>query len=580
MSTAELYTREERKVNGIFYTPSFLAEYLARKVVKYLGKRKIANAIDPACGDSILLRALASELSKSAPKIFGVDKDMNAIIRSTSEFSEKSLKKVSSHFIHTDGLFPDRLKNSNDGWVELRKQLKVNNGFDVAVSNPPWGAELKGYDPLDLACNFSLAKGQFDVFDLFVEVVLKNLNEDGVYGFILPDSVFSQEQARFRCLLSKDTTIHLIARLGEKIFPEINRACVIIIGSKTKAKKNHLVDCFRLSSIYKKRIISNELALEEVERELSHQVLQKRFYDNNDCVFDIDLKTKERETFDKIQNNSILVQQLVINTRGAEISKKGIVCQCPSCKHWMPYPKSKFPKCSTCKRALNLKMVTREKIILNHNGYGNIKLKVGEDLFRFTSVSKSWINTLKDGINYKDLNIYNGNKILVRKTGVGITASLDYENSITNQVVYILKLKSAFEKKMSLEFVLSVLNSRAMTYYVIKKYGENEWKSHPYLTQTMLINLPFPKIDLDSPNERKLINRITKLVRNEASLSVEKNISKSTDLFLERAVAHFFKLNQTDYKAIFETLSSSEQLIPIRRLLNCSTKEIFQVNGF
>ena len=78
MSPVEFYTKEERKVNGVFYTPSFLAEYLAKKVFKYFGKRKIANAIDPACGDSILLRTFANELlsksNKALPKIFGVDK--------------------------------------------------------------------------------------------------------------------------------------------------------------------------------------------------------------------------------------------------------------------------------------------------------------------------------------------------------------------------------------------------------------------------------------------------------------------------------------------------------------------------
>jgi adenine-specific DNA-methyltransferase len=583
MSPAEFYTKEERKVNGVFYTPSFLAEYLAKKVVGYYGDGKISNAIDPACGDSVLLRTLAKELSakeKSLPKIFGVDKDINAIIGSTSKFADKPLKKVTTHFIHTDGLFPVNGKNSIEGWSELRKELKANNGFDVTVSNPPWGAELNDYDPLILNSNFSLAKGQFDIFDLFVEVILQNLNENGVYGLILPDSVFSQEQARFRCLLSKNTTIHLIARLGEKIFPEINRACVIIVGRKAKAKSSHRVDCFRLSSNYKKKVISNELALEEVEKELSHKVPQSRFCENDNCVFDIDLKTDEQKTFNKIQNNSVALKQFVKNTRGAEISKKGVVCQCPNCKHWMPYPKAKQPKCSSCKATINLETISKEKIILNHNGVGNIKLKVGEDLYRFTSVSKSWINTLKDGINYKDLSIYNGDKILVRKTGVGITASLDYENAITNQVVYILKLKSAYEKKVSLEFVISVLNSRVMTYFLIKKFGENEWKSHPYLTQTMLVNLPFPKIDFNSADSKKLISRVTKIVRNEVLHSKEKNISKANDIFIERVVAHFFKLNQSDYKAIFETLSSSEQLIPIKRLLNCNTKEIFQLNGF
>ncbi|OFX31585.1 MAG: hypothetical protein A2X08_09990 [Bacteroidetes bacterium GWA2_32_17] len=583
MSPVESYTKEYRKLNGVFYSPSFLAEYLSKKIVKYLGCRNIATIIDPACGDSILLRSFANELletsDKNLPKIFGVDKDINAIISSTSKFADKSFKKIVTNFINTDGLFPVNGKNSIEGWIELRKDLKSKNGFDIALSNPPWGAELNDYDPITLNFNFALAKGQFDIFDLFVEVILNNLNENGIYGLILPDSVFSQEQARFRCLLSKNTTIHLIARLGEKIFPGINRACVIIVGEKVKPKSNHQVDCFRLSSNYKKRVMANELSLEEVEKELIHKVPQSRFIENDNCVFDIDLKSDEQKTFEKIQTGSFSIKQFVKNTRGAEISKKGVVCQCPKCKRWMPYPKSKQPKCNNCNTALNIDSVVKEKIILNHNGVGNIKLKVGEDLFRFTSVSKSWINTLKEGINYKDLSIYDGDKILVRKTGVGITASMDYENAVTNQVVYILKLKTAVENKLSLEFVLAVLNSRAMTYYLIKKFGENEWKSHPYLTQTMLINLPFPKIDFNSPDAKKLISRVTRIVRSEVSKSKEKNIAKANDLFIERVVAHFFKLNQTDYKAIFETLSSSEQLIPIKRLLNCNTKEIFTENG-
>lgn len=583
MSPVEFYTKDERKVNGVFYTPSFLAEFLAKKVLLYFGKRKIMNVIDPACGDSILLRSLVNELTleeKELPKIFGIDKDVNAIFSSTSKFAEKPYDKISSRFIHTDGLFPNSQKNTVEGWSNLRKNLKVKNGFDIALSNPPWGATLKDYDPLNLNFNFSLAVGQFDVFDLFVEVILLNLNKNGIYGLILPDSVFSQEQTRFRCFLSKNTTIHLIARLGEKIFPQINRACVIIVGRNEKPISDNKVDCFRLSVDYKRKVISNEVTLEEVEKKLSHKVPQSRFYRNNNCAFDIDLRNDEQETFDKIQNNSIVVHQFVKNTRGAEISKKGVVCQCPNCRHWMPYPKSKNPKCNSCKTTLNLETITKEKIILNHNGDGNLKLKVGEDLYRFTSISKRWINILKDGINYKDLNIYDGDKILVRKTGVGVTASMDYENAITNQVVYILKLKPVFEKKISLEFILSVLNSRAMTYFLIKKYGENEWKSHPYLTQTMLVNLPFPKIDFNTPDAKKLINSVTQLVREEVLNSKEKNISKSSDLFIERVVAYFFNLNQTDYDAIFETLRSSEQLIPIKRLLNCNTKEIFQINGF
>ena len=584
MSPVELYTKEERKVNGVFYTPLFLAEYLAKKVLKYFDRhRKIATVIDPACGDSMLLQSVVNELlindNRKHPKIFGVDKDINAIKSSTSKFTDKFLEKLNTNFIHADSLFPIKGKNSIEGWTEFRKVLECIKGFDVAISNPPWGSDLNGYDPITLNFNFALARGQFDIFDLFVEVILNNLNENGVYGLILPDSVFSQEQARFRSLLAKNTTIHLIARLGEKIFPEINRACVIIVGRKSKASKDHKVDCFRLSSGYKKRVISNELTLETVENELIHQVQQSRFSENDNFIFDIDLKTEEQATFEKIHGNSLPIKTFVSNSRGAEISKKGIVCQCPKCKCWMPYPKSKNPKCNKCHTSINIETATKELIINKHSGLGSLKLKVGEDLFRFTSSSKSWINTLKEGINYKDLRLYNGDKILVRKTGIGITASIDYENSVTNQVVYILKLKPDFENKLTLEFILAILNSRAMTYYLIKKFGENEWRSHPYLTQTMLVNLPFPKIDFKSAETKKIIDNVTKLVQEEVNQSKEKNISVKNDIYIERVVAHFFNLEKNDYKAIFETLCSSEQLIPIKRLLNCNTKDIFNTNG-
>lgn len=572
-----IYTKTERKANGIFYTPTFLSEYLAKKVLFY-NKEKISSIVDPACGDSILLRSIGKELLKSGlkslPKIIGIDKDINAVVSSTLKFSEKPLNRIKTDFIKTDGLFPKNGQSSDDGWAQLKNELKLKNGFDIAISNPPWGAELNIYDPLQLNFNFSLAKGQFDIFNLFVEAVLNNLNKGGIFGLILPDSVFSQEQARLRCLLAKGTTISLIARLGEKIFPEINRACVIIIGKKAVPNIHHEVDCFHLSSDFKKRIVSNELDLEYVEKELMHSVPQKRFFENENCIFDISLKSNEQITFRKLQN-SIPIKNFVKNTRGAEISKKGMVCLCENCKHWMPIPKSRDPKCTNCNVPLKTETIQTEQIMLNHNGLGNIKLKVGEDLFRFTSTSKSWLNTSKVGINYKDLNIYKGEKILVRKTGVGITASLDYEESITTQVVYILKLKPSLPVQITLEFILAVLNSRAMTYFLIKKFGESEWRSHPYLTQTMLINLPFPKIDFGCIESKKIIDDITRIIKSEICNSNSKNISKENDILIEKMVAHFFKLNKNDYNTIFATLSAAGQLIPIKRLLNCSTEEIF-----
>lgn len=69
------------------------------------------------------------------------------------------------------------------------------------------------------------------------------------------------------------------------------------------------------------------------------------------------------------------------------------------------------------------------------------RIIVGEDIFRYRTRCKSYIQLGLNGINYKDNKLYEGNKILIRKTGVGITAGIDYNNCMTNQVVYILHRK-------------------------------------------------------------------------------------------------------------------------------------------
>lgn len=577
MSVVELYSIEKRKENGVFYTPDFLSTFLSEKVMQYLSANiNETTILDPACGDSVLLRSFAEKnIKNDTIKFVGLDIDINAINNSIIKFSKPILKDFDHTFIKCDSLFPDPEKNSEIGWNKLKNKLKLKNGFDIILSNPPWGADLSNYNLQTLNSNFKLAKGQFDVYNLFIEVILNNLNENGTFALILPDSIFSQEQSSLRCLLTKNTTINFIGRLGEKIFPEINRACVILIGKKKTPEKNHKVDCFRLSSIDKKKVITNKLSLFELDKALTHKVFQTRFSKNENCVFDIDLREDSKETFDKIELGNIKLKTFVNNTRGAEISKKGIVWQCQKCKNWSPEPRSKEPKCKKCDSTYDVNIL-KEKIILNDNGIGNIKIKVGEDLYRYTSKSKSWINIQKKGINYKNLEIYQGKKILVRKTGIGITASIDYENCITNQVVYILKINPKYKSKIPLEFILSVLNSRLMTYYLIKKYGENEWKSHPYLTQAMLVNLPFPNLNFDCEKTISKINMITRLIENEIVNSDKKNISKENDLFIEKTIADFYGLNKSDYESIYEALYSADQLIPIKRLLECNTKEIFQ----
>ena len=92
----------------------------------------------------------------------------------------------------------------------------------------------------------------------------------------------------------------------------------------------------------------------------------------------------------------------------------------------------------------------------------------------------------------------------------------------------------------------------------------------------MLVNLPFPKINFECKKTLSKIKSISSIIENEVINSNNKNISKENDLLIEKIIASFFGLNNNDYETIFETLHSADQLIPIKRLLECDTKEIFQ----
>jgi len=311
-----------------------------------------------------------------------------------------------------------------------------------------------------------------------------------------------------------------------------------------------------------------------IEKELAHKIPQKRFFANPKFLFDIDCRDSETELITILQSTGFTFSSIVDNSRGAEISKKGIVLQCNHCLLHLPYPKAREPKCPHCKKKLHLDSLPPDNIIFSHNGNGTKKLKVGEDLSRYFSITKRWIDITKEGINYKNYDLYKGSKILVRKTGVGITASLDNEEAITNQVVYILKLKEQWQEFLTIEFVLAVLNSRIITYYLLKKYGEIEWRSHPYLTQGILIDLPFPKIK-KSKLFTTSVNTITKLVRTGLA-SKKKVLSSKIDAEIEREVARLFNAKKSDYTLIFHQLKSAEQLIPIKRLLDIGVNDVFR----
>lgn len=551
-----------KKKLGSFYSPAVLANYVASKVNQLIPCDNVSLSIlDPAVGDGELLKGMFNVRQNTSETYIGVDVDEKALDNTRIRLGEVG---VDCFLFNDDALKPKSIYN-NDGWEYIKHRSYIDE-IDCIISNPPRGAIIS-IDQTELA-SFKTAIGQYDIYDLFIEKSLNILSVGGVYAFIVPDSIFRKEHKPIRKILIESTSIKLIARLGEFFFEDVNTPVSVIIGVKGYTP-NNLVQCVHLSNDISKTIMANNLSILSVESDYSH-ICEQDFFISNNFNFSIDIASNDIRLIKHLESLPKLMSCLK-SSRGVELSKKGNILQCPHCSLWQPIPSKKTITvlCSHCKKSFDFETSKKSSIIGAKENLDNpLPFLRGEDLSRYGYLQKLYIEVQKPGINYKDISLYRTPKILVRKTGVGITAVLDYRSNVVNQVVYMFNFRSNDIKNiLPLELFIAILNSRIITYFIIKKYGSTKWCTHPYLSQEMIEKLPIPNYCEFSDDDWNAVSHVCSIVK-EIYESTSMIPTLNMDIQLERLLLKLFRLNGDDFLHIMETISNVEQLAPFRRLVN------------
>ena len=526
-----------KKKYGVVYTPERLADFVASLIKAEAEKDNycLESVLDPACGEGALLIAMQSQLADGV-RFFGIDIDKDVI----AVLSEQKDKRMT--FICKDSILPARTKSKTvDYW---KKQFP---NLSAVIANPPWSAE-KIYDKQQLeAAGFSLPAGQYDSYVLFLELAYEIVGAGGYLGFILPDSLFDSQNEHLRRFLTQKTQIRVIARLGEKIFDEVNRATTVIVCRKEIPSSEDETMCFRLDTDERKEFLSSNISLVHFYNRKLHPVRQKRFFSNDSCNFDVDTRTNEEALLAKIKMNCVDWTSTFLFGRGVEVSKKGGIAICPSCSHAQGYTKTQLQNnsknCVYCSTKLPLTEDTLKNIVSETPFEGCERILVGENVKRYVLTGENYIGLDVQGINYKNRDLYVPPKILIRKTGLGIYACVDYSGGMTSQTVYIIRYQND-QDSPPLEYYLALLNSRVVYYYYLKMYGENEWKSHPYLTKKIIFTLPLRKF-ANNPLERKIA---------ELAQELSKNYSYEADIDLEKHIVKLYDLTTTEQQMIVDEM--------------------------
>jgi len=197
--------KKDKQTNGAVYTPKAIKEFIILRSLNEVQRpiEKIIGA-DISCGCGAFLFSLANRIYQKSNnsikdiienQLFGLDINESSIERTKILLTLLALKNGEDYEEIQFNLFTANALEFN--WKSVAA-IKENKGFDLIVGNPPY-VRAKNLDIISkkLLKNWQVTKsGNPDLYIPFFEIGYKNLNEQGILGYITVNSFYRSVNAR------------------------------------------------------------------------------------------------------------------------------------------------------------------------------------------------------------------------------------------------------------------------------------------------------------------------------------------------------------------------------------------------
>ena len=538
----------KRKKDGVFYTPAYITKYIVENTIgklcdnkktelgindeTFAEKRRNKNQkaeldqklktyrewllslkiCDPACGSGAFLNAalqfLKAEhalIDELTAKIYGdtliFQEVENAILENNLygvDINEESVEIAKlSLWLHTAqkgrklSTLNNNIKCGNSliddpaiagekafCWEKEFPEVFGEGGFDVVIGNPPYvnmkrvknESERKVYQ-----ANYKTARNMCDLYSIFTEKASYLLKENGEFCFIFSNSWLGLNAfLPFREFLLKDVHVTKLVELPEKVFADATVKTCICTYSNRKPDENAEIELFKCDN--EQNFISKGFT-----------VSYKELLQNTDYNFILE-KTVSLE-----KNKTIKLKDIISYTSGIKTANdKKFIFTRKENEDCLPFLRGKDIKKYSSTQSEEYIWYRPDLMLENNNARPRIKEN-------FT-VEK---------------------KIVIQKIATEITATIDKNKllcAVTTNVIYETK------NNYSMEFVLALLNSKLINYWMKKTFPTGL-----DITINRLEEIPIPVSDVSHEQIRVALSSLA-----DKMLTLNVDLQKSVQRFLKR----------------------------------------------
>lgn len=353
-------------------------------------------------------------------------------------------------------------------WKEQFPEVFDKGGFDVIIGNPPYAGRSSSVNDDEkkyIKKRFSSSEGKFELYQLFIEKCFELVKiENSFISLITPQTWLSILQAtKLRKLVLKNNELYEVVFLGKDIFEDASVDSLIFIINT--GKKFNVINFLNSNVLLNNSTLFNEIKYSSI--------------DTNSFIIPLANNTINNILIEKINKNSTILEKIGIWSDGVKIVG-------PAKDFAFQYEKiddTFFP-------ILLGKDI--EKFSLSWSG-----LYCCRDKARIESYNAS-------DIRLRDSSMFNREKILIRKTGNEIVATIDKNNYYNEQSLFNF---GVWDTNYNLKIILAILNSK-LANFLLKENAFSKKETFPQIRLHWLKEFPVPKIIESKEEIIELVDRI------------------------------------------------------------------------